>query len=95
MKTINLTALMEFFKNKSKYLVNQERGHIGIPDDSSDGEQGEYNETFKFYKHPEFPEGVFFRETLQTDSYRYNESVTNYEFVEGKEKTITVFEPIK
>jgi hypothetical protein len=93
MKTIPLNALNELFKNKQKYFVNKEQGHIGIGS-SSDGEQGEYNETFKFYKHPELPEGVFFRETLQTDSYGDNDSVINYEFVEGKEKTITIFEPI-
>lgn len=94
MNSILITTLQEFFKNKNKYLVNTEKGHIGIPDNDYDGDHGEYNETFKFYKHPDFPEGIFFRETWHTDSYGDNNSVVEYGFVEGKEKTITVYEPI-
>lgn len=93
-QTISIKTLIEFFKNKNKYFINEVKGHTGIPDNSDDGEQGEYNEYFRFYKHPDLPEGVFLRETYQTDSYGYDRHLTKYEFVKGKEKTITVFEPI-
>lgn len=56
--------------------------------------QGEYNETFKFYKHPGLPEGVFMKEAYNTDSYGYDAKLETVEFVKGKEKQITVYEPI-
>lgn len=93
MKQISISSFNDVMNNKSKYLVQKTNGHTGVPDDS-DGEQGEYNEKFIFYKHPEFPEGVFLRETTETDSYGYDEHVTKIEFVEGREKTITIFEPV-
>jgi len=34
------------------------------------------------------------KETWHTDSYGSNESIQTIEFVKGKEKVITVFEPI-
>jgi len=71
----------------------EKQGHIGVPEDQ-DGNQGEYNETFKFYKHPRLPEGVFMQETWQTDSYGYNEFIESIQFVKGREKKVTVFEPI-
>jgi len=88
-----IKAFNEVMSNKKAYKTNTERGHTGVPDDS-EGNQGEYNEKFIFYKHKDFPEGVFLRETLQTDSYGDYESIVEVMFVEGKEKTITIFEPV-
>ena len=94
-QSISLKVLNEILSQDRKYFLNEERGHIGIGDDADDGSQGDYNETFKFYKHPEMPENTFLRVTYQTDSYGDNENITEMKFVEGKAKTITVFEPIK
>ncbi len=95
MESITIKALQELFENKSKYLVNTEKGHIGIPDnDDYEGKSGEFNETLKFYKHPEFPEGFFMRESWVTDSYADNSHLDKVTFVQGREKTITVYEPI-
>jgi len=93
---IELKVLNELMSNntKNKYLVQTQQGHIGIPDSWGDGNQGEYNEAFKFYKHPGLPEGVFMKETYHTDSYGERDSLVDVQFVKGKEKTITVFEPI-
>lgn len=94
-ETIELKVLNELMSNntKKKYLMQEMPGHRGVPDDG-EGNQGEYNETFKFYKHPGLPEGIFMRETWHTDSYGYGDVLQSTEFVKGKEKTITVFEPI-
>jgi hypothetical protein len=95
-ETIKVKDLQEFFKNKSKYRINKTTGHTGILDTSYDGgSQGEYNEYFIFYKHPNFPANIFFRETYHTDSYGSNDSLVNVDLVEGVAKTITVYEPIK
>jgi hypothetical protein len=93
MKTITINSFNEVMNNKNKYKTQTTFGHIGVPEDG-EGNQGEYNEKFIFYKHPEFPEGIFLRETINSDSYGYNESIVKVEFVEGKEKTVTVYEPI-
>lgn len=93
-KSILLTDLQDLLKNKSKYKVSEQKGHIGIPDDYDEGNQGEYNETFVFYKHKGLPEGVFMKETYYTDSYGSGNSLVSVEFVEAKPKTITVYEPI-
>lgn len=90
---IKLSDLQELFKNKHNYFTNEVKGHTGVSDDG-EGSQGEYNEKFKFYKHPGLPEGVFMRETWHTNSYGYDETITAIDFVEGKARTITVFEPI-
>lgn len=79
---------------KKKYFVSESKGHIGIPDNCYDGEQGEYNERFEFFRHPDFPENIFMKITYITDSYGDNETKENIEFVEGKVKTVTVYEPI-
>lgn len=92
-ETILLKDLQDLLKNKSKYRQNEVQGHIGVGQ-SEDGVQGEYNEKFIYYKHLGLPEGVFMRETYTTDSYGYDYSLTNVEFVKGKERKITVFEPI-
>jgi len=89
-----IKAFNEVMSNKKSYVSQKEMGHIGVPDDG-EGNEGEYNERFVFYKHKDFPEGVFLRETLQTDSYGYDESIVEVKFVEGKEKVVIVFEPIK
>ena len=94
MKSIDLKSLNDLFANKSKYFHSETTGHNGVGN-SYDGVQGEYNETFKFYKHPALPEGVFLKETYNTDSYGYEERIVSIQFVEGVEKTVKVFEPIK
>lgn len=92
---ISLKALNELLgKTKYKYFMNEADGHRGIGDNYYDGVQGEYNETFKFYKHPELPEGIFMRETYHTDSYGGSEALVEVQFVEGKAKIITVYEPV-
>lgn len=93
-QTIKILVLNEIFKNKGKYLFDIQKGHTGVLV-NYEGNQGEYNEIFKFYKHESFPENVFLRETYNTDSYGENESIVEIQFVEGKERTIKVFEPIK
>jgi len=93
MNSIKITTLQEFFKNKEKYFVKEEIGYTAI-EEHDEGSCGDYNETFKFYKHPEFPENIFFRETWWTDSYGNNSAIKSFEFVEGKKKTITIYEPI-
>lgn len=74
--------------------MSEQKGHQGISNDDYDGRQGEFNETFKYYKHKGLPEGVFMKETYHTDSYGSGNSLVNVEFVEGKTKQITVYEPI-
>jgi hypothetical protein len=86
---IKLSDLQDLLSNKGKYFINEVRGHTGVGNDG-DGYQGEYNEKFKFYKHPGLPKGVFMRETYKSDSYGSNHSLTAVEFVAGKEKTVTV-----
>jgi len=88
-----LKDLQDLLKNKSNYKVSEAKGHQGVPEDY-DGMQGEYNEKMIYYKHKGLPEGVFMRETYHTNSYGYNEAIVSIEFVKGKEKQITVFEPI-
>jgi len=92
-ETILLKDLQDLLLNKQKYKQNTEIGHYGVGD-SGEGNQGDYNEKFIFYKHPGLPEGVFMKETWQSDSYGCNEAITQIEFVKGKEKTITVLEPV-
>jgi hypothetical protein len=92
--TIKLKDLQDLFKNKNSYKQNTVKGHTGVTGGYDGGTQGEYNEYFIFYKHPGLPEGIFMRETYTTDSYGDNDTCILVEFVEGKEKTITVYEPI-
>lgn len=94
MKQVSINSFNAVMNDKRKFKTQEIQGHIGVPSDG-EGNQGEYNEKFIFYKHPDFPEGVFLRETITTDSYGYNESITKIEFVEGREKIVTVYEPIK
>ncbi len=93
-ESILLKDLQDLLKNKDKYFQSEQKGHTGIPNTYDEGEQGEYNKIFKYYKHPGLPVGIFMRETWNTDSYGSNEAIVSVEFVKGKEKQITVFEPI-
>lgn len=93
MRSISLETLNELLKNKSKYLLYTERGHQGVGN-VYDGVQGEYNETFKFYKHPGLPDNIFMKEIYQSDSYGDDDRLVSIEFVQGKTKTITVYEPV-
>ncbi len=93
-ETILLKDLQDLLTNKHKYFMQESKGHTGIADDSYEGSQGEYNERLKFYKHPGLPEGIFMKETWVSDSYGNNDSIQSITFVKGKEKTVTVFEPI-
>lgn len=90
--SIKLSDLQDLLNNKHNYIKKTERGHEGVH--SGEGDQGEYNETFKYYQHPALPEGIFMRETYHTDSYGDGDHLVAINFVEGKAKTITVFEPI-
>jgi len=87
-QTIKISTLNDFFTNKQKYFVN-----TSITE-SHGNYEGCYDEYFKYYKHPDLPKHVFFRETIRTNSYKTDDFVYNIELVEGKEKTITIFEPI-
>lgn len=95
METISIKVLNELFSNKthSKYRISTGDGHQGIID--SDGRQGEYNERFEYLQHPDMPKNIFLQITYRSDSYGDNESIYEYKFVEGKAKTITIYEPIK
>lgn len=88
-----IKAFNEVMSNKKAYKVNESKGYQGITDSYGE-QQGEHNETFMFYKHKDFPESIFLRETYHTDSYNSNEAIVEVKFVEGKEKTITIYEPI-
>ncbi len=93
-ETILLKDLQDLLKNKSKYKIQEQKGHLGVPTDGRDGEQGEYNEIIKYYKHPNLPENVFMQEIYHTDSYGYDYNLIEINFVKGKEKKVTVYEPI-
>ena len=92
MDSILLSDLQDLLKNKTKYLLSEQQGHQGVH--SGDGNQGEYNETIKYYQHPGLPEGIFMQEVYQSDSYGDNYGITSVSFVKGKAKTITVYEPV-
>jgi len=94
MESISIKVLNELMSvsTKRKYKINQLPGHNGV--DSGDSHQGEYNETFEFYQHPEMPKNIFLKITMRTDSYGENDFIHEIQFVEGKEKTITIYEPI-
>lgn len=96
-QTISIKVLNELLSSetRSKYRKSSSKGHQGIGNDDYDGHQGEYNETFEFYQHPDMPANIFLRLTEHTDSYGDNESIVEYQFVEGKAKQVTVYEPIK
>lgn len=95
-QTISIKVLNELLskETRSKYRKSTQQGHQGVPQ-NEDGYQGEYNETFEFYQHPDMPQNIFLRLTEHTDSYGDNESIVEYQFVEGKAKQVTVYEPIK
>jgi len=88
-----LKDLQDLLTNKSKYKKSEQKGHQGV-DVNMEGDQGEYNEKFIYYQHPSFPQNVFMKETYVTDNYGYDYSLSSVEFVQGKAKTITVYEPI-
>ena len=98
MESISIKVLNELMSvsTKRKYKINQLPGHNGVDNESSSsqGYQGEYNETFEFYQHPEMPKNIFLKITMRTDSYGENDFIHEIQFVEGKEKTITIYEPI-
>lgn len=74
--------------------LNTENTHTGIPDDHYDGRQGEYNENTTYYRHPGLPENIFVSVVRRTDSYNENEHIHSIQFVEGKPKTVTIYEPV-
>lgn len=95
MESISIKVLNEVLSASTRrnYLLNEQKGHTGIADDS-EGEQGEYNETFEYFKHPEMPENCFLQITYQTDSYGHDKKMTEMKFVKGVAKQVTVYEPI-
>ena len=96
MESISIKVLNELLsvKTKHKYKSSQLSGHNGIDENSSEGEQGEYNETFEFYQHPEMSKNIFLKVTNRTDSYGESDFIHDIQFVEGKAKTIIIYEPI-
>lgn len=72
--------------------LNVNKSHTGIT--NTYGSEGEYNETEYYYSHKELPENTFLRVTKRTDSYGDNEFTLSIQFVEGKAKQVTIFEPI-
>ncbi len=96
MESISVKILNELFSKttKNKYKINEKRGHIGIPENEDEGNQGEYNEKFIYYRHPEMSENLFMEETYHTDSYNSDNHLVEIKFVKGKEKTIIIYEPI-
>ena len=85
-------AFNEVMQNKSKYRIKEEKGHQGIGKDDNDGVQEEYNERFFIYSHPNFPENMFLKETLWTDSYGDIEYIKSFKFVIKTNKSITIYE---
>lgn len=94
-ETVKMSVITELFNNKGKYLHSVRTGYIGIAEGDYNGSQGEYNERFVYYRHPEMPESYFMQETYDTDSYGNEEKIVSVQFVKGVEKTIKVFEPIR
>src|SRR6478736_2967452 len=96
MELINPIHLNELLSEstRKKYFLSESKGNLGIPD-SGDGSQGEYNETFKYYRHPEMPQNIFLQITFHTDSYGDSPTINEMKLVEGKQKQITIYEPIK
>lgn len=90
-----IRAFNEVMQNKNKYKVNKILGHQGIPETEDEGYQGEYNEYFLLYGHPNFPENVYLRETYQSNSYGEDDAITDVRFVQGVEKTVIVYEETK
>lgn len=92
-QTIKISSLNELLKNKGKFFVSEQKGYQGISkSDIGEGRQSEYNETFKIYRHPDFPQNLYMRETYHSDSYGYDDNLQSIDFVEAKEKKVTVFE---
>lgn len=87
-QTIEINILNDLLKNKAKYLLSTSKS------ESYGDYEGSYDEYFKYYKHPQLPENIFLRETIRTNSYKTDDFVYEITLVQGKEKTITVFEPI-
>lgn len=96
MESIKINVLNEVLQEstRKKYFLNEANGHFGVPDDG-EGNQDEYNEKHKYYRHPEMPENVFLQITERTDSYGDNWKIAEMKFVQGVAKQITVYEPIK
>ena len=90
--TIQISVLNDLFLNKHLYHINTIGGYQGIPESEDEGIQGEYNEYFKIYRHPDMPENLFMKETWHTDSYGYDEALQSVTFVKSGKKTITVYE---
>lgn len=74
--------------------VNSERTHTGVLNTNGYGSQDEFNETTTYYTHKELPEGVFVRFVNRTDSYGEGNALHSVQFVQGRAKQITVYEPI-
>lgn len=92
--TMTIKELNELFGNLSKYCVSNKKGYIGVPD-NTEGVMGQYNQKFYYYQHPCMPKNIFLQEIQTSDSYgSFNNADKTYSFVEGKSKTITVYEPI-
>jgi len=78
---IDLTLLTNFFKEKQKFFKEE----FVNPENQ--------DQTYKIYKHPCFPDNVYFREVYVDDSYN-ERTLDTYGFVILKEKQVTVYENI-
>lgn len=96
LKTINkILSNLESTYSVGLKKLSTENTVIQIGDHNGwEASQGSYNESNAYYSHPELPDNIFLKVTYRTDSYGSGESVYAISFVEGKEKTITVYEPI-
>lgn len=82
-KLKNLSTLRHSSKLVHKEVVNEVDGDYG-----SQGEQGLTYEVYDIG----LEAGMFVKLSITTDSYGDNESISGLEFVQGKEKKVTVYE---
>lgn len=92
--TIQIEEVNKVLANlhNNTYLIDTRKGYQGIPNDYSDGMQGEYNETIKIFRTDKFPEGYALVCKYHTDSYGDNESLESCQLLKGKEKSIIIYE---
>lgn len=96
MESIKISALNQVLSmdTRKKYFLSERKGHHGVTDGGY-GSQEDYNETFKYYRHPDFPENIFLEITERTDSYGDNDKIHEMKIVTGVAKQVTVYEPVK
>ena len=81
------------WKNRDKKIDDEVIKDINALYDG-EGMQGDSSEIHEIYDMG-LKDGLFVKLVINTDSYGDNEYVDNVQFVQGKEKTITVYEYVK